>query len=46
MQVVLEFIVRSEEKYRHCYTKKTDQGDDSLHLHQGCWKKGAKNSIL
>ena len=22
MQVVLEFIVRNEEKYRRCYTKK------------------------
>ena len=26
--------------------QKTDQGDVSLHLHQGCWKKGMKNSIL
>ena len=26
--------------------QKTNQDDDSLHLHQGCWKKGTKNSIL
>ena len=29
-----------------CYSQKTDQGDDSLHLLQGCWQKRAKNSIL
>ena len=37
---------QKREKIPALLYQKTDQGDVSLHLDQGCWKKGTKNSIL